>query len=340
MKNLFAVFTFSLLLFSACSGGGGDGSFVVTVADVGGNPDGVTVTETGNIYITDIESGEIKQINPDGAVTVITDLDSTSNNTHPDGITAVTGSSGNDIIYVTTTGSNNPEGTVLSTDGTIKKIDTGTGTVTTFVDSTTLENPTGIATDESGNLYVADQGTGNIYKIPVDSSGNAGAIINLTATLPAGVDIEEPHGLTLVTNSDSSITIYTTDEGDNSNNIVKIDITSASNSTVTGAEELTQESTGGTTTDTTTADAKFNKPHGITTNENGAIFVADENNNRVQIITPGGNVVTFAGTGTAGDSDGDPDNAQFNKPRGMAVDSDGGVLVCDYGNGKVKKIIK
>ncbi|HOP29513.1 MAG TPA: NHL repeat-containing protein [Spirochaetota bacterium] len=339
MKNIPAIILFSLIFINACSGSSSNGPRVVTIADLDGNPDGVTVADSGNIYVTDIVSGEVIQITPGGGATVIADLDSTADNTHPDGITSVTGGSGNEILYVTTTGSSDPEGGTLSTDGTVQKIDTTTGTVTEFVGSTTLDNPTGIAADESGNLYVADQGTGNIYKIPVDSSGNPGSIINLTTTLPAGVDIEEPHGLTLVTNSDGSITLYTTDEGDSSNNIVKIDITSATNSTVTGIIEYTPDSTGGTTTDTTTANAKFNKPHGITTNGNGAIFVADENNNRVQIITPGGNVVTFAGTGIAGDSDGDPDNAQFNKPRGMAVDSDGGVLVCDYGNGKVKKII-
>jgi len=339
MKILPALIIVSFFFINACSGGG-NGSRVDTIADVGGNPDGVTVTDSGNIYITDIESGEVIQVSPDGEATVIADLDSTDDNAHPDGITSVTEGNGNEILYVATTGSSEPESGTLSTDGTIQKIDTATGTVSQFADSTVLDNPAGIAADESGNLYIADQGTGHIYKIPVDSEGNPGSIESLTASLPAGVDIEEPHGLTLVTNSDGSITLYTTDEGDNSNNIVKIDIASASDSTVTDVIELTPESSGGTSTGTDVNNAEFNKPHGITTNGNGAIFIADENNNRIQIITPGGNVVTFAGTGTAGDSDGDPDEAQFNKPRGMAVDKNGNVLVCDYGNGKVKKIIK
>jgi len=337
MKILSILFISSLFFISACSGGG-NGSRVDTIADVGGNPDGVTVTDSGNIFITDIGSGEVIQISPNGEATVIADLDSIADNSHPDGITSVTEDNGNEILYVTTTGSSNPESGTLSTDGTIQKIDTGTGAVTQFVDSTVLDNPTGIAADKSGNLYVADQGTGNIYKIPVDSEGNAGDIEPLTALPPAGVDIDEPHGLTLVTNNDGSITLYTTDEGDNSNNIIKIDIASASDSTITDIIELTPESSGGTSTDTDVSNAEFNTPHGTTTNGNGAIFIADENNNRIQIITPGGNVVTFAGTGTAGDSDGDPDEAQFNKPRGMAVDKNGNILVCDYGNGKVKKI--
>ena len=324
---------------TACSHSDSDsGRQVTTIADLGGNPDGVTVADSGNIYVTDISSGEVIQITPAGQTSVIADLDSTSDNTHPDGITSVTDGSGNEILYIATTGSNDPEGGTLSTDGTIRKVDVNTGSVTTFVNSTVLNNPSGIAADKSGNLYVAEQ-TGALYKIPVDGSGNPGTPVNLTTGIASsGADIEAPHGLTLVTNTDGSITLYTTDQGAGSNNILKVDLTSASDPTVTGAVELTMESTGGSTTDTTAANAKFNKPHGISTNGKGAIFVADEDNNRIQIITPGGNVVTFAGDGTEGDVTGDPSTARFSNPRGMAVDKSGNVLVCDYGNGKVKKI--
>jgi len=218
------------------------------------------------------------------------------------------------------------------------KIDIAKGTEDVFVNSDLLENPSGIAADGQGNLYVADQKTGEIYKIPVDSSGIAGDLEKLDIST-TGVEIVEPHGLALVTNSDGTISLYITDEGENKNNIIRIDIESASDSNVTAAIELTPPSSGGSATDTTVDNAQFDKPHGITVNGNGAIFVADENNNRIQIITPGGNVVIFVGTGIAGDRDGDADEAQFNGPRGMAMDRNGNVLVCDYGNGKIKMIL-
>lgn len=325
MKNILLSIIAVTLVLSACNPGGS--STVVTVADVGGSPDGVTVTDTGNIYITDIGSGDVKQVEEDGTVTVIASLDTKlGKDTHPDGITSVTDGTG-DILYVTDTGTG-------AGDGSVVKIDTGTGTVTTFVDSTTLNTPTGIAADNAGNLYVADQGTGEIYKIPV-TGGGPGTMVSLTGS--ASISLDQPHGLTLVNNDDGSITLYTTDQGTDDNNIVQIDISGAGN--VTGVTELTADNTGGTDIGTVN-DAKFNMPHGISTDKNGAIFVCDENNNRVQVITPSGNVNNIAGSGTAGDTDGDSGIAEFRQPRGLAVDAKGDLLVCDYGNGKVKKIIR
>lgn len=321
------------VIFMSCSSG--HKNKVDTLADVGGSPDGVTVTDNGNIYITDISSGEIKEVTEDGVVTIITDLGTDS---HPDGITSVTDGT-TDILYVADTGTG---GSLLSTDGSIVKVEVkGDGTVTTtadFVNSDVLDNPTGIAADSSGNLYVADQGTGDIYRIPV-SSGSAGTPVSLTDSLPSGVTLDEPHGLTLVTNSDNSITLYTTDQGSGSNNVVQIDIPASGSVSDVQVTELTPDNSGGT--DTGTIDeAKFNNPHGISTDKNGAIFVCDENNNRVQIITPSGNVISLAGTGQSGDSDGEADDASFSQPRGLATTKDGSLLVCDYGNGKVKKITR
>lgn len=323
----------SLLLFAAC-GINEKMVSVVTLADVGGSPDGVGIADSGNVYVTDIDSGEIKQIDNEGEVKTVADLTDTVAS-HPDGIVAVTEEPG-DVLYVADTGST---GDATATDGSIKKIEVssdGTSTITDFVDSTHLDSPACIARDDDGNLYVADQGTGDVYKIPV-TGGTAGTPESLTDTLTPGVTLANPHGLTLTTNEDGSITLYTTDQAADSNNVVEIDIPASGNIADVSVTELTPDSTGGTD-EGTLDEAKFDSPHGIGTNDKGAIFVCDENNNRVQIITPSGNVISFAGDGTAGDTDGDAETAQLNKPRGLAVDKNGDLLICDYGNGKVKKV--
>lgn len=322
--SLLLTFSIFSLFFIACSKEDrGSSTSVVTVADVGGNPDGVTVSDAGNIYITDIVSGEIKKVNDDGTVEIIADLGESS---QPDGITAVTDANGNDILYVALIGE---EGT---DDGKIVKIDTSTSspTIEEYI-NTTLIDPSGIAADKAGNLYVADE-SGELYKIDNDKN-----IVHIDP-VSFGVDLEKPHGLTLITNSDNIITLYVTDQGSNSNNIVEI-IYSTESDSVISAIEFTPDTTGGFQ-DGLLNDAKFKSPHGITTDKNGAIFVADEDNNRIAIITPGGNVVNFAGTGSAGDADGKADSAQFKNPRGMATLPNGDVLICDYGNGKVKKIVR
>lgn len=334
MRLLYISIIIISVFLTAC-GSDNDKKKVVTVADVGGTPDGVTVTDTGNIIITDIGTGEIKHVEEDGTVTVVEDPSSDVTIDHPDGITAVT-TDNSEILYVADTGSSTGD---LSTDGTIVKIEIGSdGTVTTseFVDSTVIDNPTGVAADDSGNLYVADQNTGDIYRITV-TGGIPGSPESLTDSLPAGVDIDEPHGLALVQNEDNSVTLYTTDQGTDSNNIVRIDIPVSGAIADVVVTELTTDNSGGIDTGTTDT-AKFDKPHGISVDQNGVVFVCDENNNRVQVITPSGNVNTIAGNGTSGDTVGDIEDAQFNLPRGLCVDGNGDLLVCDYGNGKVKKI--
>jgi len=316
------------------------GDTVESIANIGGKPDGVTIDSKDNYYVTDIGSGAIIKVGNDGVATTI----STGEFNHPDGITV----SRNDdkIIYVTDTGSGNlgnggDEPFASNNDGVVKKVtiaEDGTTTVVTIVDSTVLNAPTGIATDREGSLYIADETNSQIYKIKV-----VGGIAQNPVPLTKEGALNEPHGLALVTNNDNSISLITTDQGNN--NVVKIDLPSTDvNENITSEEtivtNLTPPSTEGSFEDGDASNANFNKPHGVGVDSNGAIFISDEDNNRVRIITPGGNVVTFAGDGLAGDEIGDADKAKFEKPRGLAVDSSGDVLICDYKNGKVKKVKK
>jgi sugar lactone lactonase YvrE len=66
--------------------------------------------------------------------------------------------------------------------------------------------------------------------------------------------------------------------------------------------------------------------------------VADYNNHKIRIITPGGVVKTFAGSGDQGAQDGMGEAATFNHPSGIAVDSLGNIYVADTDNNKIRKI--
>lgn len=333
MKKTLVLSVGSILFLIGCSNYLPTAEEVSTVATVGGCPDGVTVSAAGNVYITDICSGEVDKIGTTGEKTIIVPAGEIDN---ADGITTYTTVEGKEILYVTETGTDPVTGEIVSSDGSIKKIDVDTGVVTEFVAPGVISNPTGIAADSLGNLYVADQ-AGSIYEVPVDENGDAETPVSLTANPPADINIEAPHGLALVENTGGSVTLYVTDQGATSNNIVKVDVPTpaavdpAVNVVIT---EVTPATPASVDSD------KFDKPHGVTVDSNGAIFVADENNNRVQVITPSGNVITFAGSteGTEGDVNGSPAVAKLDSPRGLAVDATGDVLVCDYANAKVKKI--
>jgi sugar lactone lactonase YvrE len=86
------------------------------------------------------------------------------------------------------------------------------------------------------------------------------------------------------------------------------------------------------------AGAQFQKPHGVTVDSVGNVYVADSFNNRIRKISTAGDVSTLAGSGTYGDADGSGAEAQFYGPEGVAVDSGGNVYVADTCNDRIRKI--
>ena len=130
--------------------------------------------------------------------------------------------------------------------------------------------------------------------------------------------------------ADSSGTVYVADAG---NNTIRRIAPDAAVTTFAG----TASASG--SIDANGAAARFNNPFGIARDRNGNLFVADSANHTIRKITPGGAVITFAGTaGVFGAADGVGSMARFYLPTGVAVDSEGNVFVADFNNRTVRKI--
>ena len=69
----------------------------------------------------------------------------------------------------------------------------------------------------------------------------------------------------------------------------------------------------------------------------GSWIVADQYNNRIRKVAVDGTVSTLAGS-VLGYSDGDGETALFNAPSGVDVCPDGGVVVADSGNRRLRRI--
>jgi len=86
--------------------------------------------------------------------------------------------------------------------------------------------------------------------------------------------------------------------------------------------------------------AKLSRPNGVAVDAAGNIYIADTNNHRVRMVTPGGIITTVAGNGVntfAGD-EGAATAASLSSPYAVAVDAAGNLFIADYGNLRVRKV--
>lgn len=95
--------------------------------------------------------------------------------------------------------------------------------------------------------------------------------------------------------------------------------------------------TSGSNNGTATA-AKFKFPNAITMDTKNNLYVCDTDNNLIRKVSSAAVVTTLAGTSTAGTRDGAGATAQFDSPRGIAVDKSGNVYVADANNHTIRKI--
>lgn len=179
-----------------------------------------------------------------------------------------------------------------------------------------FNQPSGIAADAAGNLYVADYGNNLIRKITpqgvVTTFAGSGYQGHIDAS---GVlaSFNKPTGIAI----DASGNLYIADSG---NDLVRKISSAGAVTTIAGTDSAGYADGAG-------AAASFFSPLAVAVNSNGNIYVADAGNNLIRLITPGGNVSTFAGTYNT------PSSMQispFNNPSGIALDASGNIFVANY----------
>ncbi|HTG44267.1 MAG TPA: NHL repeat-containing protein, partial [Verrucomicrobiae bacterium] len=190
-------------------------------------------------------------------------------------------------------------------------------------------NPSAVAVDTAGNVYVADYSNHLIRKITpaglvTTLAGKAGTIGSANGRGTAA-RFNFPVGLTL----DSVGNLYV---ADSRNQTIRKITPSVTVSTIAGAAGSIGKTDGKGTA------ARFNYPFGITTHENGNLYVSDLHNHVIRVITPAGVVTTLAGTATqSGSDDGTGAAARFNQPLDIIARS-GNLFVADSANHTVRQV--
>ncbi len=86
------------------------------------------------------------------------------------------------------------------------------------------------------------------------------------------------------------------------------------------------------------AEAQFQRPAGLAFDQDGSLLVVDQGNHQIRRINRSGQVSTVAGAPSPGFVDGGRFRARFRDPSDLVVTSDGGMLVADSGNHRIRYI--
>ncbi|MES2388086.1 MAG: hypothetical protein V4543_08795, partial [Bacteroidota bacterium] len=251
-----------------------------------------------------------------------------------------------------------------ATNNTVRKI-TASGSIINL--GSGFINPQGIAMDSKGYLYIGDcnnrvirrmdrAGVVTTFAGTVGSSGNTDATgtsarfatpkslwidvnDNIFVTDPGNNSIRKITSAGVVTTF-ASISLPSFVTGDAAGNLY---VTSDNLRiyTVSGAgivSLLAGNGSTGSVDNTTGTNASFNLPQGIVRDAAGNLYVSDYGNSRIRKISPSGAVTTLFANGS-GNVDGSYTAAKLANPYGIALDLDGNLLVSDYSNHNVRKII-
>ena len=142
--------------------------------------------------------------------------------------------------------------------------------------------------------------------------------------------VNDPYGLVIGPEG----ALYFCDLGNQ--RIRRLDLQAGRTSLVAGSGRKGYDGDGGPA-----VEAALNLPHEIQFDAAGNLYIAERDNHAIRMIdAKTGIISTLAGTGAPGFSgDGGPaSQAQLRQPHSIALDATGGLLVCDVGNHRVRRV--
>ncbi|MEX2015402.1 MAG: NHL repeat-containing protein [Candidatus Hydrogenedentales bacterium] len=308
-------------------------------------PTAVAVDSAGNVYIADHENGRVRKVSMDGTITTVMGTGNSEmqqEDVLPAIETNLTRAYGiavdfDDNLYVISRGHHKLF--KVTADGTATRI-AGTGTPGFSGDGgpaaqAQLNSSNHLIADDAGNLYIADSGNRRVRKIDTSGvittiagsgvegfSGDGGPATEAQMTGGSAID------------RDTQGNLYVADF--ENHRIRKIDAAGIITTFAgTGAHLFNGDGLKAT-------ESNIGEPTGVACDAEGNVYIADQVNNRIRVVTPDGLMHTIAGTGKRGyEGDGGPaEAARINVPDIICVDSTGNVIFPDYLNHTVRKLTR
>ncbi len=286
-------------------------------------PRGLAIDKEGCLLVADSYNHAVRKIDTNGLVTTIA---GTGVSGYVDGSNSVVQFNIPNSIKVDT------NGLILVTDrgnNAIRCIATNgmTSTLALIADAS-FTDPCGIAIGSSGTLFVSERDRRHVIRKITPSLAMSSFCGLVGAGYSDGVGLaatfRAPKGIAF----DQVGNLYVVDWW---HYIVRKIDCRGNTTTIAG-----KANTSGYTNGVGSA-ARFSNLCDVAVDTNGNVFVLDVGNNAIRKVDPSGAVTTFAG-GSFGSADGLAQAAQFNQPRGIALDSSGNLFVADRMNHTIRKI--
>jgi hypothetical protein len=337
----------------------GDGGAATSAAL--NTPTNAVVDAANNIYMVDAGNHVIRRIDSTGKITTYVGTGGTSGYSGDGSVatgavlnspqSVVLDAAGN--LYIADTG-NNAIRVVLEATGKITTVAGGNGAGYSgdgsAATSAKLASPSGVAIDVIGNLYIADTGnnvvravnlaTGVISTVAgngtVGSTGDGAAAASAELNGPVGAFYLPPPAVqvnTLYPYQEAG-QLLIADTGNNK--IRKVNLTTGIITTAAGTGTAGYTGDGGLATAATLKAATT-----VVADAAGNLYIADAGNTVIRRINAAtGNIVTIAGTGTAGSTGGigTATALPLNVPAGVALDSSANIYISDKGANILRKI--
>lgn len=268
-------------------------------------PTGLTIDDQDNLYVANYYSHVIQVFDVSGKYLTgwggYGSVDGKMKN--PFGIAA----DNHGFIYVADSGNQR-----------IQKFTTAGAHVATWAGtSATLSAPHKMAADSTGNIYLANSNNNQIVKFSPDGA----VVLKFGSKGHGDGQFETPYAVTV----DAENSIYIADTGNN--RIQKFD---------SKGNYLLQWG-GWTDFLHVSDDGNVNNPTGISANPDGSIWVADENNSRIQIFSKNGAYLGKMGTCGADALTDCPWCCQYLQPYDVFIDKNGDHFITDISNNRISK---
>ena len=196
-----------------------------------------------------------------------------------------------------------------------------------------VRNLQGISVDAAGNYYFADYGASVIRKVDIHGiittvAGNGTASYGGDTGPATAAEINYPTDVAV----DNAGNLYIADSW---NNAIRKVNTSGIINTIAGIGGSGFSGDGGAATA-----AQLNNPTGVAVDRSGNLYIADNRNNRIRMITAAGIISTVAGSDSFGYSgDGRAATAAgLSGPNNVSVDTFGNLYIADGNNNRIRKV--